>query len=1416
MESKNFFSKIAQILLILCLMIWATQAEAELKIDSVYPTMGIQGKDLPITINGSGFDAKTRVSMYLDTSNRTAILGSVKTAGNAIAVAVSGSVAYVADSMSDLQLIDVSDPSKAKIIGSVKTRGYAKDITVSGSVAYIKDSEPGLQVMDISEPSSPKLIGILNISGFYALSGLTAYISGDTGLQVMDISEPSAPKLIGAVATPGGSGPVSVSGSDVCVAGNLFQVINISTPSSPVIVGAAAILPNADAVAASGARAYVWYKSGTLLMLNLSDPYNPIIVGDLSTKLDVRFFINEGFASAAIVSDSTAYLAHGSAGVQVVDVSNPIAPMITGSVKTPGYARRVVTSGSIAYVADDFAGLQIIDMSKISIPNNVSMLKIAGNTDGIAISGSTAYVSSGDAGLQVIDVSSPYAPKLLGAVTTEGYVNSVAIKDSIAYVTDRNGLQIIDVSKPENPKIISSITTPGANAIGVAVTNSTAYVAESENLQIIDVSKPSEPKIIGTLKTPGKCESVAVSGSMAYIASRVNGLYVADVSKSSTPKLVATVKTPSPAIDVAVSNSIAYVADFDAGLQIIDVSKPSEPKIIGNLKTPGYAIRVKISGKTVYISDYDGGLHTIDVSDPLKPTLIGTIGLFTYNAAIIGNNAIISKYSDGLAIAPLPVEIKSVSLANDTTLSVTLPSVQIPGNYTIRVINGTEGKELQGAVTFVPSEESYLLDTKAIIVVGTITNDNIRQNTAKAGEQAYKSLLYQGYTAESIYYLAQDTDAEGVDAKATLDNISYAINTWGMKNPAATELLIYLVDHGQTEKFHINESEALSAQDLAQWLNHLQDSRDIPITLIYDACKSGSFVAKLSPPPLGKERIVITSTSPTEEAIISTNLSFSFSFWSAINRGYELRDAFFYARNQIPPNQTPLLDANGNGKGNEPEDESIAKTRKIRRGYKPQTDVPYIFDVSAPQIIHNETSVTLRAGVSYFKGGSAIQRVWAIISPPGFLPDFPNTPITNLPSIELSDPDNDGIYEGVYDNFTKNGIYSITICATNTHGDYALFRRTTVTKASSYISAVSSAATLPAVNPVSLLWASLQPGIAIKRVWAEIVPPTADAATVTLDLSDPEHDGIYQSPYDKFIASGTYLIRFYATDADNYTTPPIQTTVTKSGVAEGDASEPDNTFDNSKIVSVGQIIQHNFSELGDSDAVKFFAKSGNIYTIVTKNPSPACDTLIEIYKLVNGTPVLLITSVNNTGAGQEESFDWLCPKDGIYHVKIRNATPGVFGNNVMYDLQIYQPFAGVTGIIRGTITDTSGKPVADAEISTSGGSSDLSRENGAFSIQQPGGTYTLIVRADGYELYEISITIGENEVITENIILTPIKIYKGDVNGDGSIDLADVIAALRTVSGINQPVRTEADVNEDGKIGAEEAVYVLQKAAGVR
>jgi len=63
-----------------------------------------------------------------------------------------------------------------------------------------------------------------------------------------------------------------------------------------------------------------------------------------------------------------------------------------------------------------------------------------------------------------------------------------------------------------------------------------------------------------------------------------------------------------------------------------------------------------------------------------------------------------------------------------------------------------------------------------------------------------------------------------------------------------------------------------------------------------------------------------------------------------------------------------------------------------------------------------------------------------------------------------------------------------------------------------------------------------------------------------------------------------------------------------------------------------------------------------------------------------------------------------------------------------------------------------------------------------------------------------------------NLILTFIQL--GDINGDGAVDLKDIITGLHVLAGKNPAGTTHAgDVNSDNRIGLEEVLHDLEQVS---
>jgi phosphatidylethanolamine-binding protein (PEBP) family uncharacterized protein len=81
-------------------------------------------------------------------------------------------------------------------------------------------------------------------------------------------------------------------------------------------------------------------------------------------------------------------------------------------------------------------------------------------------------------------------------------------------------------------------------------------------------------------------------------------------------------------------------------------------------------------------------------------------------------------------------------------------------------------------------------------------------------------------------------------------------------------------------------------------------------------------------------------------------------------------------------------------------------------------------------------------------------------------------------------------------------------------------------------------------------------------------------------------------------------------------------------------------------------------------------------------------------------------------------------------------------------------------------------------------------------------------------------TIGVTTTVTtgspQDVTVIQAPLTKGDVNGDGVVDLKDAVIALQILSGISPQgtILPATDIDGDGKIGMAEAIYMMQKASG--
>ncbi len=304
--------------------------------------------------------------------------------------------------------------------------------------------------------------------------------------------------------------------------------------------------------------------------------------------------------------------------------------------------------------------------------------------------------------------------------------------------------------------------------------------------------------------------------------------------------------------------------------------------------------------------------------------------------------------------------------------------------------------------------------SKAILIAGggPYPGNRLWDATRLSANYAYHCLYwFRGFKKESIYYLSADTDDADADPSA-------AALQKAIQESDADRLVLYFVDHGGEQKFHLSESETLSASDLNTWLNDFQTGNSKEIIVIYDACNGGSFISGLQG---SQPRILISASDVNENAhfINQGSISFSAFFWTHIFNGLDLQTAFDKTETALSAFsfiQEPVMKKYG----------TFSEPVYIGSGGSSSPEEPEI----ALAVTDSGDTVQVKVSIN---SSEEITRVWAVLIPPDYSPDASDIPVLELPSADLF-PLSGGEYSGSLPKPEGAG-YKVTVYAKDRFGN---------------------------------------------------------------------------------------------------------------------------------------------------------------------------------------------------------------------------------------------------------------------------------------------------------------------------------------------------------------------------------------------
>ncbi len=423
-----------------------------------------------------------------------------------------------------------------------------------------------------------------------------------------------------------------------------------------------------------------------------------------------------GSAQSVVLSGSLsdgqttfAYVATGSYGLAVVDVSNPFVPVVLGQLSLGGNATGVAVSSAlgIAVVATGAGGIKFVDISNPAVPAVIGSSAVVATM--VQIIGGLAYVDSGTS-IDSFDIATGTLLQTLGLAGSN--LTGFAVSGSTLYTMDAGPvLRVIDTSS--GAMVVEGSVNLPAGGNGLTVGNGVVYVAAANGNSTggyltVNVSNPAAPTLIeGVDSQPMAGAAIALNGSGVGLTVQTiqepppnPGLHnVADLINTSNPaqtgNAITRFELPAAPAGVAIAAGIGFIADTTSGLQVLNYLAPDL-----NGVPPGLTVT---SGPT----DVDPVTAGIQVYEGL-PISIGvtvTDDVQVRNVALlvggtVAANSLSSPFSltatmpkiATLGLNAVSMQVEAIDTGGNTTFSSPFTVQLVPDTRPLQLISQSMGE----------------------------------------------------------------------------------------------------------------------------------------------------------------------------------------------------------------------------------------------------------------------------------------------------------------------------------------------------------------------------------------------------------------------------------------------------------------------------------------------------------------------------------------------------------------------------------------------------------------------------------------------------------------------------------------------------------------------------------------------------
>lgn len=546
--------------------------------------------------------------------------------------------AYLAGGDRGLWIIDVTNKGAPEDIpfldsaegdGFNRLLGYANAVAAYGDYAYVAYKTRGIQIFQVSDPEHPTALTPIGLDGethdLAIIDDQHLFVAaGSNGLRIIDVEQKVLTSVIGAEDTPGNAVGVFVLDHHAYIAdsGSGLQIVNVLDLQKPTLIASGDTPGEARGVTVTKYRtapdsplklyAYVADGSGGVAIFEVTNPQEPRAVKTIESV---------EFVQDVAIQDGRLYVSERSEGLVIFDLGDPENPVRMGVVDTPGKASRVTVEGEYAYIADHNRGLRIINIANSLDPREYGFFDLPTQVKDLVIAGNGyAYLVDGAAGMWTVSLQNHRNPIPVNFLDTPGEPVGIDLgTDGRIYIADGSkGLHVVDITtNPMNPTILGTYGKL-SDVRAVKVRDGFAYVANGRGgFPVLAVSDPGNITQTGYFGTDGYALNVDIAGNYAYIVTTQGKIDIANLGfPGNLPEVkpippMNTILADTQNVLVVPNREHAYVSDGNNGLVVFDVNQPYKPVKIFELDTPGKLMDLAVTQHYAFLADGKGGVGLI-------------------------------------------------------------------------------------------------------------------------------------------------------------------------------------------------------------------------------------------------------------------------------------------------------------------------------------------------------------------------------------------------------------------------------------------------------------------------------------------------------------------------------------------------------------------------------------------------------------------------------------------------------------------------------------------------------------------------------------------------------------------------------------------------------------------------------------